>query len=432
MRRLLAFAYLFPPLGGAGVQRTVKFVKYLPEYGYQTTVVTTGQRWYAASDESLWDELPRGLRVLRARELSWARQLSVRLEARGLASAAAAAQWPDLMGGWVPAAVALGLREARRCPPEVLYSTSPPASNHVAALIVSRLTGIPWVADFRDEWASNPEATTRPDALRAVDRAAERAVARRCDRVVVVADHYAVGGQELGDPKRVTIPNGVDPADLRPMATVDGESQHFRITYVGTLYEKRDCRPVLRALERLARRGAVDPREVELRVVGNVWLRGGLGSAGPIPIRETGYVDHERALREMASATLLLSYAPTGDRGVAGKIYEYLVSGVPILCVAPPDNRAHRLVREMGAGWSVDPEQPAAIEAAIEDAYHRWKEGRLSLGSRVRDRTLEQYSRRALTGRLVEVLDATRRVRPRKRRAQRNVAGDERLAAQPS
>src|SRR5829696_3478838 len=392
-------AYFSPPLGGAGVQRTLKFVKYLPEYGWDPMVVTVGRTPYPARDTALLAEVPSGVRVLRAPELPVTPYMAMALTKLGQDRARPLVSWPDLSQGWLPAALALALREIRRSRPDVLYTTSAPYSAHLAGLALHRLTGVPWVADFRDEWAANPQLRSIPSWLQRLSRRCERAVAARA-RVVVVDDYFEITGTN----DRVTIPNGVDADDLEGLQSARSHGERFRLTHVGTLCGDQDCGPVLMALRRLVQDGRLDPDRLELRVVGNVFLPDGALDL-PIDVTFSGYVSHRDALAEMRRATALLLYVAAASRAPSGKLYEYLSSERPILCVARTDNLAHKLVAEWGAGACAPPDDSAAVERALLDLYQRWQNRRLDEVSGTRERTLERFSRRALAGRLAGVLD---------------------------
>lgn len=159
--RVLMFAYIFPPLAGGGVQRTVKYVKYLPLHGFSSVVVTSRPRSIpVARDDRMLAEIPAGTVVVRARTVPIHRvqyKFDGALRRLGLPTAVArASMWPDEWIGWLPAAVWHGVRAVKKHRPRVIFSTSPMVTAHLAALIVHRLTGVPWVADFRDGWALDP------------------------------------------------------------------------------------------------------------------------------------------------------------------------------------------------------------------------------------------------------------------------------------
>lgn len=401
-------AYFFPPLGGGGVQRTLKHVKYLPEHGFDPIVLTTKLGWSPMLDVTLNDDVRSGTTVIRARELplqivKWALGGALR-RARLPASVTAYVGWPDEMAGWIPGATWHALRAIRRYRPEVLYSTHSPASAHLAALLVHRATGIPWVADFRDGWTRNPQGERTAKPLASLSARVERSIVRHAAFLVVVDESVELLGVELDDPRLVVIRNGVDPDDV-PQSAAGVANERFRISYVGTLYGERDAAPVFAALRALVDRGVIDETSLDLRIVGPAAL-----DVDPNleRLRPTlaGYVDHATAVSEMAAADVLLFYSPATNRGPSGKIYEYLVSGRPILCVAGRENFAFRLVHELSAGECVEPGDGPGIEAAIARMHRRWKQGTLAVDHRVRAETLRRFSRPALAHALAEVLDA--------------------------
>jgi glycosyltransferase involved in cell wall biosynthesis len=401
-------AYFFPPLGGGGVQRTLKHVKYLPAEGFAPVVLTTRLGWSPMRDTTLGAEVGPDAVVIRARELplqfvKWGLQGVLRRA--GLPTGVTAyIGWPDETAGWVPGAVWHALRTARRLPPDVLYSTSSPVSAHLVAGVVSRVTGIPWVADFRDAWTTNPQREPVARPVAALSERLERTLVR-CARYVVVADEsIELRGIAAGDERRVVISNGVD-ADDAPPDVAHRRGARLRVSYVGTLYGERNLAPVFAAIRSLIDRGVVDRERLELRIIGAGALLGGADDAG-LPVTWTGYVDHGRALAEMATADVLLLYEPVVKRTPSAKVYEYLVAGRPVLCVADLDNPASRLVRELGAGPCVDPRDPAGIESAIEALYARWTAGRLDVAPEVRRETLRRFSRAVLARQLAGVLEA--------------------------
>ena len=405
-KRVLVLAYFFPPIGGAGVQRTLKALKYLPSHGWSATVVTTASRAYPASDPSLAEEIPPGTRVVRAAEPALWRMLvtAALLACRPLRATRLRPliAWPDRQLPWSPFALLAAYREIRRARPDVIYSTAPPHTAHIVGWILHRLTGIPLVADFRDEWSTNPHADD-PALVTRMSRRTERAIASAAARVTVVADWFDIAG---ADPEGVTvIPNGVDeddyPAGGAPAPRGDGR---LRISHVGTLYGDRDCGPVLAALGRLVAAGRIARDDVELRIVGNDWLED-LDARVPVRLSKTGYVDHRAAVAEMREADALLLYVAPTSLAPSGKLFEYLASERPILCVTSPDNLAARLVREWDAGLWAAPGDGEAIEQAILALVERHRAGTLGPAPEVRRRTLEAYSRRAMAARLAGVLE---------------------------
>jgi glycosyltransferase involved in cell wall biosynthesis len=407
-RRALMIAYFFPPLGGGGVQRTLKHVKYLPDAGFEPIVVTTRLGWSPMRDAALARDVPPDTLVIRAPEiplhvLKWGLHGALR-RARLPTGITAYIGWPDEAAGWVPAATWNALRAVRRYRPDVLYSTSSPASAHLVALIVNHMTGVPWVADFRDAWMRNPQLERVAKPVDELSARLERAIVRRARCLIVADDSIQLLGMPSNDTRRTVISNGVDPDDV-PSVGRPRRGQQMRISYVGTLYKERDAAPVFAALRELIDRGVVDPARVEVRIVGRA-TRNSDVNAERVPVTWTGYVDHRAAVAEMLAADVLLLYEPVIKRTPSAKIYEYLVSGRPILCVAGRDNLATRLVEELDAGACAEPGDPVAIEAAIERVYRRWEAGDLGVSPDVRTESLRRFSRAALARRLAAELDA--------------------------
>jgi glycosyltransferase involved in cell wall biosynthesis len=401
-RRVLLLSYHFPPLGGGGVQRWVKHVKFLPDSGWEPIVLTTRSSAYHARDATLNGDLPEDLTVLRARELQWGHRLRSALVRLGLPAPRVLAGWPDARAGWIPDATRQALAAVRHRRPAVMVSTSPAVSAHVVGLLVARVTGIPWIADFRDEFVHNPWPDPKPSLVGAADRRLEAAICRAARRVLVTADAAQIVGAPVGDPKRITLTNGVDLDDLSGVVATPPDDR-LRLSFVGSLYREIDLKPVLAALRRLSVRGAIDPAVCEVRVVGNVGVPD--LDAGPVPVVRTGYVDHAGALEEMARAGALVCYVPPQGNPTPGKIFEYLASGPPVLCVTTPENSAWRLVEDLRAGICADPRDHTGIEAAIATLYEEWRAGRLRNPPAVRDAVLARFSREKLARDLARILD---------------------------
>ena len=233
----------------------------------------------------------------------------------------------------------------------------------------------------------------------------ERSIVTHARYVTVADDPIQLAGLPAEDDRRVVIYNGVDEADLQDTdgpVTPTGET--FSLTHVGSLYGRRDAAPVFEAIGRLVNAGRLSPSDIEVRLVGNVWLDAQRPNSLPYDVTTVGYVPHGESIREMRSAGALLFFQPEGYPTSSGKIFEYLVAGRPILCVANRSNLASRLVEEFEAGVVVDPGDASAIEGAICSLHARWTEGSLAISPTVRDRALERFSRRSLTRKLDEVL----------------------------
>jgi glycosyltransferase involved in cell wall biosynthesis len=406
--RVLVLAYYFPPVGGAGVQRTLKFVKYLAQFGWDATVVSTRSHSSRVRDRSLLADVPPTTRVRRTATLPLARYLGFGLHRLRLVRLSAYVLWPDGGLGWVPFAFLATLRAVRRDRPDVLLSTSAPYGSHLVALFVARLTSLPWVADFRDEWTANPHLADQPRPLAWLSGRAERAITNAATKVVVAAGYFRLCGLAQDEPRRIVIVNGVDDADFPGDSAPGPPADRFVLSHVGTLYALQDPSLALRVVAGLTARGAMAADSVEVRLVGNVWIPDFTHPRG-LRVETTGYVEHLRAVAEMRAATVLLLYVPAASLAPSGKLFEYLASGRPVLCLAREDNLASRLVREWQAGVVADPHDEAAIEEGVLTLWRRWQEDGLPDQEEVRARVLHRYSRKAGAARLARVLEEARR-----------------------
>jgi glycosyltransferase involved in cell wall biosynthesis len=406
-RRVLVLAYFFPPVGGAGVQRTLKFVKYLAELGWDATVVSTRRHSSRVRDRSLLADVPPTTLVRRTARLPLARYLGFGLQRLRLARLSAYVVWPDGGLGWMPFALLAALRAVRRDRPDVVFSTSAPYGSHLIALLVTRLTSLPWVADFRDEWTTNPHLADQPRPLGWLSERAERAITKGATKVVVAADYFQLSGLAQDEPRRIVIVNGVDEADFPEEIALGPPADRFVLSHVGTLYALQDPSLALRVVAGLTARGAMAADSVEVRLVGNIWIPDFTYPNG-LRVETTGYVEHVRAVAEMRAATVLLLYVPAASLAPSGKLFEYLASGRPVLCLTREDNLASRLVSEWQAGVVADPHDKAAIEEGVLTLWRRWREDGLPDQEEVRARVLSQYSRRAGAERLARVLNEAR------------------------
>jgi glycosyltransferase involved in cell wall biosynthesis len=387
VKRLLLVSYYFPPLGGSGVFRALRLAKYLPRAGWSVSVVTVDARVRALKDPSLAADVPPETTVVRARSIE-PRTPLIALHRAGLGRLARRIEpWfllPDDQRGWVPFARRAALRLLRRERHDAVVTTAGPYSAHLVGLGLERATGIPWIADFRDEWTANPYLGERyPTAWhRRWNRAREREVLRGADRVTCVSRPWLDGLREAapGEPaeKFAVLPNGFD-GEHFPEAP-GPRPDLFRIVYTGAFYGHRSPRHFLDAVHRLLHGGRVPSSDLEVVLMGHA----GAGAARPEAsdlvrpvLRVAGHRPYREALDQLQRAAVLLLVVPRegGPGNHTGKLFPYLAAGRPILALAPEPNVAADLVRESRAGVVVPPDDAAAIAGALERLYGDWKSG---------------------------------------------------------
>jgi glycosyltransferase involved in cell wall biosynthesis len=413
MKVLLVSLY-FPPAGGGGVQRPLKFATHLPELGIETHVLAPDDpKWIHRDDELQPPTLawvhraryvgPKGRRP--AEELHGTRGLErigkqAQLAGRRLLV-------PDENVSWNLTAIPAAISIARREGIDVVLTTSPPSSVHLVGAAVKRATGIPWVADLRDPLVAHPHRATERLLVRAKEQGAEavaKLVARSADAIVCVSDAIAEETEARSPRGRVvSIPNGSDFDDFAGLERLP--SDRFRITHTGSFFGKRDPRPFLTALHRSGLKDVVARFLGDFRSTDREWADGlGLGDR----LELIPYAPRRQSLELQRDSELLLLLIPdAGGRGkgiLSGKVFEYLAAERPILAVVPPDGAAAGLIRDSGAGVVVAPDDVTGMVEALWDFHGRWKGGD-PLEAPLAPEWREKVSRRARVADLAQLLE---------------------------
>jgi glycosyltransferase involved in cell wall biosynthesis len=410
--KLLLVSLYFPPAGGAGVQRPLKFATHLPALGIETHVLAPDDPKWVHADPGL--QPPTQAWIHRARYLGpKGRKPAEELHGRrGLDLASRQARLafrrflvPDENVTWNLTAIPTAVRIVRDEGIDVVLTTSPPSSVHLIGAAVKRATGARWVADLRDSLVAHPHRRHERLAARTKERTEEtvaRLVARRADAIVAASEAIADEARGFEPRGRVaTIANGADFDDFARLEYRPNE--RFRITHTGSFFGKRDPRPFLTAL-------AHADDDVVARFVGDFrsadreWAEElDLGDR----LELHAYVPRRRALElQRDSEALLLLIPDAGGRGrgvLSGKVFEYLAAERPILAAVPPDGAAADLIRKTGAGVVAPPDDAAAIGAALADLVGRWRTGSLERTS-LSPADRERLSRAARVEELAELL----------------------------
>jgi len=355
MKCALIVAYHFPPCAGSsGLLRSLKFCRYLPEFGWQTSVLTLHQRNYESLDSKRNASDFEGVPVIRAFALDTKKHLSFR---------GAYFDWmalPDRWVTWLFAAIPLGLRAIRRHRIEVIFSTFPVSTAILIGFILHRLTGKPWVVDLRD---SMTEDNYPPDKReRGVRRWIEREAVRHASRIIFTANStrqmYMERYPDLAPEKCLVISNGYDEADFSGLTLTQPEpiqsDRPVRLLHTGIMYpQERDPRPFFRAVARLNSEKRLDKNNLRIsfRAPGSEELYKQiiqeLGIAEIVELQP--YVTYLQSLQECADSDgLLLFQAANCDHQIPAKAYEYLRIGRPILALTSQTGDTAALLRETG------------------------------------------------------------------------------------
>lgn len=430
-RRVLVLSYYFPPAGGPGVQRALKFVKYMPSFGWTPVVLTVRHGAYPARDPSLSADIPEEATVHRTPSLD-PHVLYARLtgrsdddvdvgsvEGREATWTERFARWvraniflPDARIGWMPFAVWRGYRLLKEGEIDAILTSGPPHSTHLAGAVLQRGTEVPWVADFRDPWTDINYYQELPHTSWAgrIDAGLERLVLQRADAITTVSPTWRdLLDRKAGPPgshKAKVVQNGFDEDDVASNQSPSQEA--FAVTHVGSLYSSRNPVGLWRAVQQLRNVDSVP--DLQVRLVGTVDpnVQESLRAHDLMDVTEiVSYVPHEEAVAEMRRAgVLLLSIEdfPQAEGMITGKIYEYLAAGRPVIGVGPPEGDAAALLQKTGGGQLFSRHDVHGLTSFLRDHYAAWEEGEPQSGAS--PDAIAPYRRSAQTKSLTTILDS--------------------------
>ena len=399
MKKVLVITYYWPPAGGPGVQRWLKFVKHLQEFDWEPVVLTVSNGIFPARDASLEAEVPPGIKVYRTKTSNPFLLYNVLRRKRSDEVPVALiheggkhsmferlAVWirsnmfiPDARRGWnryARRAVSTIFHEHKI---DVVVTTGPPHSTHLLGDQISARYRVPWLADFRDPWTTVYYNTMMPRTriTRWLDQRWENRVLHNADLVVTVTPGMK---REFEDRARwiEVVTNGYDEEDMPDVKGLEIRSEKFTVTYTGNMAPSQHVPALWDALARAVHElpGLAD--HFRLNFVGSIdgsvlaYLnRTGLSKY----LERVPYLEHREALKKMVGSSLLLLLIPQtpGNKLImTGKIFEYLASGTPVLAVGPTDGDAAALLHEANRNPMIDFSDQPKMLAQITEIYSQW------------------------------------------------------------
>lgn len=367
MRRVLMVAFHFPPLAGSsGIQRTLRFAQWLPRYGWEPLVLSADPRAYERTSDDLLREVPAELVVQRAFALNTARHLALRGRYPALLAR------PDRWISWALAAIPTGLRMVRRYRPAAIWSTYPIATAHVIGYWLARLTGLPWLADFRDPMAQDGYPPD-PATWRAFERIERRAVGAAAASIFVTRGAAALYRRRYpAHAARIcVIENGYDEDSFAGLSVAPAPLVAGRRTLLhsGIVYPwERDPTHLFAALADLKRQGRAGDLLVRFRASAHDEFLAGLARQhGVADLVEVGPpLPYREALQEMQRADgLLVLQAANCNEQIPAKVYEYLRAARPILALTDPAGDTADLLRRCGVRHIAPLDDAAAIASIV-------------------------------------------------------------------
>jgi glycosyltransferase involved in cell wall biosynthesis len=421
MNKVLIITYYWPPSGGAGVQRWLKFSKYLPEFGWEPIILTVDPDYatYPVIDSSLKNDIPVNLRVYSTRAIDYfsiykndkskiptagfANSVENTLKGKILRFIRGNFFIPDPRKGWNKFAFqkACDLIEAEGL--KHVITTSPPHSTQLIGLkLKKKYPGIKWIADLRDPWTDiyyykhfYPTFFSKR-----IDLLFENSVLLKADRIIAVGPSlkksFTLKAKGIEN-KIEVVTNGFDENDFLPYS--GSSPQIFTISYIGTLSEDYPIQGFLNALKDFRE----NIKEFKLRFIGTVSARQKIAIQSSPGCQTTEFINnvaHSEAISYMRGSSLLLLIIPDHSDNksiITGKIFEYLASGKPVICIGPTDGDAAEILRETGSGSTFSYKDSKGILDYLMTSYT----GNIN----IEKGSANVFSRRELTRKIISLLE---------------------------
>jgi glycosyltransferase involved in cell wall biosynthesis len=428
-KKVLIITYYWPPSGGSGVQRWLKFSKYLPQFGWTPIVYTPENPSFNIRDESLEKDISPETEVINLP--IWepydlfsgiSKLLGKKDRTQNVAPAKGNATifqrlstWvrgnlfiPDPRIFWVKPSVRFLSDYIRANKVDVIISTGPPHSMHLIALRISKKFDIPWLADFRDPWTTmdyykDLRLTTLADNKH---HGLESRILKEADAVVVIGGQMKAEFETKRRGEVLVIPNGYDEEDF-DTATDLKVDEHFSFVHAGSFVPRRNPHALWKAFSELKRENHPLFQFLKIKLIGRVdqTVLDSIHSFGLDEFVEVqSYTPHHAVVEILKSSQVLLLPIDNFEGAqwvLTGKIFEYMAARRPILCIGPIDGDAARMIDKTQSGKTFDFEDVSGIKTHLVELFDLFRHGSLAItGSKI-----EAYSRKGLTGKLAAALD---------------------------
>jgi hypothetical protein len=425
MKKVLIITYYWPPAGGPGVQRILRFVKYLPQMGWQPIILTVEKGNYPAIDYSLVNQIPKECKVYKTPVVephSLYRKFTGKgkdeklptfiltpksgdsIKERLAKSIRCNIFIPDSRIGWIPYAVKTGLKILKTENIDLIFSSSPPNTVHLIAKRLAKKCSKKWIADFRDPWT---EAFWARDIKKMalseyIDLRLEKSVLRKIDASTTVSEGVAKLLSSKVENKYVIIQNGFEPPELKKM-----RSDHFLILYSGHLRKYQNPRPLFQAVDTLSETIKIKTKIV---FIGKVFedFEDIFQQYKHLSIERKGYMPYKELMQFARRAGVLFNPIVRIDYAnsiVGAKLYDYLALRKPILTLGDHNSISETIMCETGSGELIEYEDIDGIADFLQRQFKIWeKDGYILLDNEDR---LIPYTTRYNVERLVKLFEET-------------------------
>ncbi|MHA7844299.1 MAG: glycosyltransferase family 4 protein [Winogradskyella sp.] len=423
-QKVLIITYYWPPAGGPGVQRWLKFVKYLPEFGIEPIVYCPENPNYPIIDESLVNEIPNQVTIIKQpinepyQLASFFSKKSSKKISSGVIPKAKKQSFveklmlyvrgnffiPDARKNWIKPSVEFLSDYIKKHRIETIVTTGPPHSLHVMGLQLKQKLNIKWIADFRDPWTTigYHKALKLSKASAQKHLQLESQVLNSSDYIIVTSNHTKNEFATKTNQSISVITNGYDNHSVR----VEGKDEKFTLSHIGSLLSERNPKVLWDVLSELISENETFSKAFQLNLIGVVSddvLESIRNSGLKKHVNLIGYVSHDEAIQyQMQSRLLLLIEIDSEDTKaiIPGKLFEYLISETPILAIGPDDSDVQQIITRTNTGVYFNYHQKETLKTQILSYFDAY----LSNNLNVHAIGLQPYSRKALTKRLSEVI----------------------------
>ncbi|AZJ32033.1 MULTISPECIES: glycosyltransferase [Tenacibaculum] len=419
--KVLIITYYWVPAGGSGIQRWLKFVKYLRNFNIEPIVYTVEDAKYPIVDTTLKKDLPENLTVLRNSIWEPNDLLSVFKKKETKTSAGFLDPNPSLIGQvmqyvranyfipdarrfWVKPSVNKLKKYLKENTIDVIITTGPPHSLHLIGLKLKKELGLKWVADFRDPWTDIDYFHQLPltQKSKATHHQLEQEVLRYANAVLVVGKTMKKNYEKFSNNIHV-ITNGFDAEESRETNVI--LDKKFSITHIGLMNDDRNPEVLWKALSELCKEDKEFTEDLEIKLIGKIakGVKKSLETHQFKNITKITYLPHKKAQQQQQTSQVLLlavNKVPSAKGIITGKIFEYLQAKRPILAVGPEDGDLAEILAKTNSGTIVGFDDVVKMKKEIKLLYNQYKKGILEVNSK----NIEQYHRKKLTEKLSIVL----------------------------
>ncbi|WP_195979919.1 methyltransferase domain-containing protein [Clostridium butyricum] len=440
-KKILITAYIFPPLGGSGVQRTLKFVKYLRNYGYEPIVVTTENSLLGfLEDTTLENEIPKDIEIIRVKEKSnygndeisymlkkyeniisnndvyneYIENINYYNEKSEQKIVENLLMLPDECSLWSMDVIKVLDRKIDFNSIDVMYTTSGPYSDHLIGYFLKEKYKKKWVVDFRDEWTNNPYIDFDKETIDfKIIKSMENEILQKCDKLITttpLAKKNYVNLLGVPENKVICITNGYDEEDFKDIEVSKLKNKKFTITHNGMFYMVRNPATFLHAIRNLIINNEIDKTKIKINFsytegkeeIEEFLLDNDMSEI----VKFNGYMNHKDSISCAINSDLLLLVVGEGEKNKSvytGKIFEYLRMKRNILALSPCGSIVEALLKETNSGKNFDYNDIEGIQNYIKNMYDEWKDSVIK--NNKNNKNIEKYERKVLTQNFISILE---------------------------